>query len=82
MFFEVYNSEWFVWKAFCCLCMLLWLMLVLTVCVCERDAHRIGRYLCYMSKLLLDQMKETACCSDSDAPCLFFSVQIPQPTPC
>jgi len=26
--------------------------------VCMRDAHRIGCYFCYMSKLLLDQLKE------------------------
>lgn len=56
MILEVYEIEWFVWRAFCCLCMLLWHMFFLTVC--ERDAHHIGRYLCYMSKLLLDQMKE------------------------
>lgn len=30
----------------------------LSDCVFERDAHHIGRCLCYMSKLLLDQMKE------------------------
>lgn len=26
--------------------------------VCARDTHHIGCYLCYMSKLLLDQLKE------------------------